>query len=482
VQQNRDGEVKLFSRFGHFSLFLLVTTTLLFGGSFEEFKKSQTDSYKKFKDPRDNGFSSYLKSQWDEYQAYITKPLYEKPKPKVITPLPRKKIAKVGPTVVIKVPEISVKKEPVIVPKSKIKYDVEFDFFGEKIGFWRDGKISSFLFYPRTEAGISSFFTALASSEYEKTLLALKREIDKLALNDWGTYLLVKRYAKEIYKTEDEARIYEWFLLSKLGYDVKIALAGGDVYLLHYVKETVYQTPRYRFKDKYYYLLGSYDAKKIKRLYTYKGHYPNANRPLDFSLKHIPNFPQNRFVQERSFKDDGRVYQFSYTQNRNLIAFMLSYPQVSYDIYFNAAMDIQTYGELAKDIKRYIDGKKMAEAMNFVLKFVQKAFIYKRDDMQFGREKVMFSDETLYYDASDCEDRAVLYAQLVKKLFGVMVIGVKYSDHMSTALYIPMQGDSVEYKRRRFVVADPTYINANIGMAIPKYRSVVPDSFIVLKN
>jgi len=123
-----------------------------------------------------------------------------------------------------------------------------------------------------------------------------------------------------------------------------------------------------------------------------------------------------------------------------------------------------------------------SEAINFVLHFVQKAFKYERDNAQFGREKVMFSTETLYYNKSDCEDRTILFAYLVKKLFHISVVGVQYSDHMSTALYIPMRGDSVKVQRRKFVIADPTYINANIGMNMPKYKSKIPESFIMVRK
>jgi len=117
-----------------------------------------------------------------------------------------------------------------------------------------------------------------------------------------------------------------------------------------------------------------------------------------------------------------------------------------------------------------------------VLHFVQKSFQYERDNQQFGREKVMFAQETLYYRKSDCEDRAILYSYLVKELFGVGVIGVKYKDHMATALYIPMSGDTVKDGSRKFVIADPTYINASIGQSMPKYRSQIPQSFIVVRK
>jgi hypothetical protein len=123
-----------------------------------------------------------------------------------------------------------------------------------------------------------------------------------------------------------------------------------------------------------------------------------------------------------------------------------------------------------------------SDGLNFVLHFVQSAFVYERDQEQFGREKVMFAQETLIYEKSDCEDRSVLYAYLVKKLFKIGVVGVKYSDHMATALYVPMSGDTLNLSNKKFVIADPTYLHANIGQSMPKYRSKIPQSFIVVKS
>jgi len=94
----------------------------------------------------------------------------------------------------------------------------------------------------------------------------------------------------------------------------------------------------------------------------------------------------------------------------------------------------------------------------------------------------MFAQETLYYDKSDCEDRAVLFASLVKEFFGLRVIGVKYKDHMATALYIPLDGDNVMVESKRFVVADPTYVNASVGVSMPKYRAMKPLEFIRIKE
>jgi len=481
VQQNKDGVQNLFSLFGRFNLLLLVSATLLTAGSFEDFKQVQSESFSKYKDERDNAFNNYLKAQWKEYNAYITAPLFVEPKPKFITPLQEKKTPDVGPIAQIQIPkkkQLQKKK----LPKSKIHKDINFEFFGSAIGLNIDKKIKRAKFYPNSQAGISNFFSVLASSNYNMTVDEVRAYTRELALNDWGVYLLVKKLSQELYSDSNEAKIYTWFVLSKLSYSVKIALTESkNIFLLHYSKETIYATPRYTFNGKYYYIVSKYNKKGIEQIYTYAQDYPKANKALDFSMQKLPLFEQNRAVKDVSFKDYGKVYRASYAYNKNIIDFMNSYPQVAYKVYFNAPMESETYRDLAEDIKKYTDGKKMSEAINIVLHFVQKAFKYERDEEQFGHEKVMFAEETLAYKASDCEDRAVLFAYLIKKLFGVRVVGVKYSDHMSTALYIPLKGDSVRVGRRRYVMADPTYINANIGQEIPKYRDIQPESFIRLQ-
>ena len=233
---------------------------------------------------------------------------------------------------------------------------------------------------------------------------------------------------------------------------------------------------------KKFYVVANYAKGSVGKLYSYKQNYPGANKPLDLSLHTLPKFEFDIKDSTLSFKEFGNKYSIDYDYNQNLIDFMATYPQADYDTFFNAPMDERSYASVANGLKKYVDGKKASDAMNFVLHFVQKSFKYERDDQQFGREKVMFDQETLYYKKSDCEDRAVLYSYLVKELFGVGVVGVKYKDHMATALYIPMQGDSVKKGSRKFVIADPTYINASIGQSMPKYRSKRPESFIVVKK
>jgi hypothetical protein len=303
-----------------------------------------------------------------------------------------------------------------------------------------------------------------------------------MQLNDWGTYLLVLRTSQNIFKDKDDAKLLSWFIFNKMGYAVKVGLAKNHIVLMHYSKKTIYSTPNYSFGKKKFYVISNYAKGSVGTLYSYKQDYPGATKAINLSLNTLPNFPYNKKDKILSFIDFKKQYKIKYSYNQNIIDFMATYPQADYDVFFNAPIETQSYKSIANGLKKYVDGKKASDAMNFILHFVQKSFEYERDEQQFGREKVMFAEETLYYKKSDCEDRAILYSYLMKELFGVYVVGIKYKDHMATALYIPMSGDSVQKGSKRFIVADPTYINANIGQSMPKYRSLQPESFIIVKK
>jgi len=493
VELNKVGELRLFKLFGHFSLLLTICFSALNAQeSFKNFKKSQAESFKTYKDERDNAFNDYLKQEWKAYNVLISAPLFEKEKPIEIDPAKPQKIKPVGPRITINIKRIVEKKqtEPVKLEaepkKSSVSVlksnDISFDFYGSQLGFDIPKGIKTANFYPENQTGITNFFSSAASSEYETLLSNIKKVSTTMNLNDWGIYLLVSRVADMAFINEDNSRLLSWFMFNKLGYAVKIGLAKKHVVLMHYSKKLIYSTPNYTFNKKRYYVLANYAKGSVGRLFSYKQDYPGSTKELDLSLRTLPKLASKMESKTLEFKEFGNRYTIPIVYNKNLIEFMNTYPQADYETFFNAPVDNRTYADIASSIKKYIDGKKASEAINFVLRFVQKSFKYEQDNQQFGREKVMFAQETLYYNKSDCEDRAVLFAYLVKKLFRVSVLGVKYRDHMATALYIPIDGDKVMAGSKKFVIADPTYINANIGVSMPKYRAIKPQSYIIVKK
>ena len=159
-----------------------------------------------------------------------------------------------------------------------------------------------------------------------------------------------------------------------------------------------------------------------------------------------------------------------------MVTFFKSYPQTQLDIYFKAPISAEANSSLLSALRPYIENKSELEAVNFLLRFVQTAFSYQTDDRQFGREKYLMPEETIFYPNSDCEDRAILFAYLVKHLLGMPVVGLDYPGHIATAVMFstPVSGKSVSSSGKGFTICDPTYVNADAGMCMPQYQEVAP--------
>lgn len=120
-------------------------------------------------------------------------------------------------------------------------------------------------------------------------------------------------------------------------------------------------------------------------------------------------------------------------------------------------------------MKDKIVGKTDTEAANLLLHWVQTAFVYEYDDKVWGDDRAFFAEETLYYPYCDCEDRSILYSKLIRDLLGLNVLLVYYPGHLATAVEFKtdVRGDAIVLDGRRFVVCDPTYIGAPIGLTMP---------------
>ena len=131
---------------------------------------------------------------------------------------------------------------------------------------------------------------------------------------------------------------------------------------------------------------------------------------------------------------------------------------------------------LQRRLADIMQGMTETQAVNFLLRFVQTSLQYETDEQQFGRENYLFPEETLFYPYSDCEDRAVLFAWLVSSLLKLDVVGLDYPGHVAAAVHFnePVSGDSINYQGKRFVITDPTYIKASVGMTMPDFKKYKP--------
>jgi hypothetical protein len=119
--------------------------------------------------------------------------------------------------------------------------------------------------------------------------------------------------------------------------------------------------------------------------------------------------------------------------------------------------------------------------LTFLLRFVQFATEYKRDREHFGEERFLFPEESLAAAASDCEDRAVLFAYLVRTLMERQVVGLQWPGHVATAVKIGTGLEAapddwtVSVGGATYIMADPTFIGSSPGMEMPFVEGKEPD-------
>ena len=461
---------------------------------FEQWMKQETGRFQEYKDKRDREFTGFLKKQWQEMQTFqgmvrdktpkpikipIARPLPVKPP---VTKAPDKSPVKIpvvkAPTVkpALEKPVIT-KPEPIIrLPAGK---KIKLDFYGQSLAFSYDPKLKVRPLNVINEDAMSRHWSALSLADYDSIIKQLQAMRKPLELNDWAYALLINDVAKGIYpRQKNERTLLIWFLLVKEGYSARIAYDSNRVYLLLPSEQQLYASPYFTFDRVRYYAL-SFEGEKQSpgKVFTYDGHYPGANKHLDMRLNKTMKTQRKQRSRSLKFKFQGQNYIVNASYDEQTVHFLRTYPQMDIGMYFIASVNQATASPLLDQLRPLVEGKSEQDAVNLLLRFVQTAFQYRTDEGQFGMENYLFPEETLHYPYSDCEDRSVFFAWLVKSLLGLEVVGLNYPGHVSAAVRFsqPVSGDSFSYKGRTYVITDPTYINASAGMTMPAHRKISPE-------
>ena len=274
--------------------------------------------------------------------------------------------------------------------------------------------------------------------------------------------------------------MFTWFILGLSWSAVRIGYGGDRVRLLVPTVTQLYQVTYFqvgRDAQRLYAVPLQRDEKNIEGMfYVYEGSYPGADKIADFSVKTLPALYDASARKQLRFIYGGEDHRLEIDASKGAVEFFRDYPQTEYTVYFQSPASPGAARSLIAQLKPILQGKTEWEAVNILLRFVQTAFEYKTDHDQFGREKPLFVDEVLFYPASDCEDRSVLFAYLVRTLLGLEVIGLDYPAHIATAVRFTSEvtGDGITHEGKRYVICDPTYIGADAGMCMPQFKEVNP--------
>ncbi len=477
----------------------IFVCTMIKSQTFEEFKKQRADEmaamkqkqqefidrmqneFNEYVKQRDQEFADYLKKQWEQFNVMKGIPPPERPKP-VVTPEYKPEPPREGKWAKMPVikPSVNVKKEmqkeiriPVVQKTDEEVYDkgsMTFGFFGFRLILDYDRKIKfdpPAIINPST---ISSIWEKLSGTNYTNLVNQLQKYKTDMNLNDYGYYLMIQQFSKAIYPDSQNGEdLLSWNLLTRSGYKSRIAYADNKVSLLIPSQYTLYSKNFMQSEGLNYYMMRDIGT----NIYTYDKDYPDASNLIDFSFESPLNLTKNVKQKTYSFTFNDKPYSFNFYVNQNLIDFYKEYPQADLNVYFDAPVSGETKESIVDNFKPVIESMSETEAVGFLLKFVQTSFNYQTDQQQFLKEKFFFPEEVLYYPYSDCEDRSIFFAYLVKTLLNNKVIGIEYPGHVATAVHFnsEIEGDFVTYNGEKYIIADATFENAPLGMAMPEYRN-----------
>ena len=498
---------KLIGLFIALLLFLSQASILLAQSDYEEWLKQEQKKIEDYKNEQDRLFMKFLEDDWKQFQVFQGLKVDDTPKPAdipEIEPQPLKQTEKERDDTIqeidvpkthksFKSPQADLKakpatkpeqikqeevKKPQPAPKTKTNVaSINVDFFEAPVSIPDESSLKISLKGKPNNESIAAYWKNISNAKFESTLDKAESYKKSLALNDWGYCSLLYSIGKKINKGDKtDALLFTWFMLNKSGYEAKVGYSNNNVYLLLPSKDDIFGAPYFTIDKKRFYVI-SLDGKELQlgSMYTYQGDYPKATRTISLDMNSLPVLGSN-VPRQVKFSYNGKKYTIKYTYNKNVVNYLNTYPHTVYPIYFSTPLMDQSYASLVEQLKPILSGKSKSEALNILLRFVQTAFEYKTDQQQFGKEKCLFAEETLYYPYCDCEDRSIIFAYLVKKLLGLEVIGLDYPGHIATAVKISnVDGDSVLFNGSTYLICDPTYINANIGMSMPRYKNVKPE-------
>lgn len=455
---------------------------------FEQFKQQTTAEFDNFRQKANAAYAEFLKHAWREMglEQAIEPPKVDPPvqpvapqipprdadKPLNPKPLVFKGISRVDPPKVTpfpryEIPEVKPDEEPFLLP-------MPFTFFGESCTVRLKPGTGEVKLPVPTNQYISDAWKQLADGRYDAMFADCMAIREKLKLNDWGYFQLSKRVAEEYCeaKNSNDSKILQAFLMTQAGYKIRMGRYNNKLFLLFPCNDKISGKCFIRFNDNPtpFYLLDE-DAALAQRITMCEVCDAAFPGEMGFSID-LPQLPELPFASSVSRVHKSARYpdlRVDFEANKNLVDFFNTYPQAPWKTFALGSLSERTKQTIYPILKKAIAGKDEIAAANILINFVQTGFQYKTDGEQFGRERSLFGDESLFYAYCDCEDRAILYSILVRDLLGLKAALLHYPGHLAAAVCFSdgkVYGDYLEVNGDKYTVCDPTYIGATIGMTM----------------
>jgi len=407
-----------------------------FQKSYNSFKDKTRSEYSNFRDEANQKYADFVRQAWKEYKTLpaIPKPKDEDKPPVVIRDRERKKPIESKP-IPIKETITPTVPEPQPVPVAPIHEQ------------------------PQPAEQWQTF------SVYG-TEMKVRVNDD---LGDWAYLNMLSTLAENYLGKSNEATLLMAYVYCQSGYQMRLATANGRLYMLYASEHLIYDKNYFQLDGVKYY---PYQCDE-KRMHICTVSFPQE-KPLSLMISHQQDWG---IVKSNGRKLTSKQYPSvaaTVYVNKNLVDFYNSYPtsciggnfMTRWAMYANTPIDETVSSSLYPALRSKIKGLSEKEAMERLLNWVQTAFVYEYDDKVWGNDRAFFAE--LYYPYCDCEDRSILLSRLVRDLLGLRCVLIYYPGHLAMAVNFreEVKGDYILLNGQHYVVCDPTYIGAPVGVTM----------------
>jgi hypothetical protein len=358
-----------------------------------------------------------------------------------------------------------------------------FEFYGSTFNLGFDRSIIVDVPQVLTSRSIKEFYKEMAAGQYQTTIDSLTGYKEKHQLNDWLYYQLIRKTAGEVSpKADNYSRytLYKWFLMVKSGYDARLALSGDKIIFYILNNEDISDIPFFMIDDKKYMTLNYHDYVKLDlqkdKPIPVKIEVPGSVNAFSYKVTRMPDFKPDSYISKLlNFSYHNREYYFDVKLNSAVGAIFANYPVVDYESYFNIPFSKETYNSLIPLLKQNVKGMNQKKGVDYLMRFTRNAFLYEDDEQNFGKEKRMSPEETLFTKYSDCDDRAALFFCLVKEIYNMPMIVLLYPTHINIAVQFSKPvGTPIVYNGKIYSECEPTpqLEDLRVGQIAAKLKNV----------
>lgn len=450
--------------------------------AYEEFKNQAKQRFSDFRRQANERYSKFLEEAWVQFN---TLPAIPKPKDETLPPvtIPEEDKDRAIDNCPVPIKDVVTPPDPSPQPMpiepieehpQPKEATVDFIYYGTKCIVRISEDVKKILSeFECDNKHLSEMWTMLSDegvmNNTIRDCLALRANLN---LCDWAYLNLLSSFSKAIFGSGNEATMLTSYIYCQSGYKMRIGKNGQHIYLLYASEHGIYDMPYFDLNNTNFYPFECDED----QLEICDAPYPQE-RPLSLFIQHNQKFEyiagEIRTLISKRYPD----VRVQISVNKNMIDFYNTYPSseindnfmTRWAMYANTPLDECVKVDLYPSLKDKIDGLSQLDATNKLLNWVQTAFTYEYDDKVWGYDRAFFAEETLYYPYCDCEDRAILFSRLVRDLLGLKTILVFYPGHLASAVCFTenVSGDYITLDGDRYVITDPTYIGAPVGMTMP---------------